>query len=76
MAHIDRTMCKACGTWYWQGDAHTCPTASLTTGLPTPTDLPVERAGVTVRYHVADDLSIHLRAVLKHEPAPLIGATA
>lgn len=75
MTHIDRTQCKTCGDWYWTGDAHTCshtcPPLYLHPGL-TPTDLPADRPGVTVRYSVREALSVdeafrlHLEAVLNH----------
>jgi len=55
------------GTWHGIDDSCRCarPATYLAPGL-TPTDLPGERAGVTGRYLVLDDLTLELRAVFTH----------
>lgn len=72
--HDVRTQCSVCGTWYWAGDAHTCPTVLMlpSAGL-TPTDLPDgDRPGTTVRYAIDEHLTPCLRAVLNHPAETVI----
>jgi len=67
VTHDVRTMCNSCGTWHWAGDSHTCSriTLYLPPGL-TPTDLPADRPGTTVRFSVDEAWRLHLEAVLNH----------
>lgn len=67
------------GVFHRLDDACTCAAAIASHLVPgtSPTDLPADRAGVTVRYVVGADLTPILRARLKHEPAAdLTGVTA
>jgi hypothetical protein len=64
MAHDVRTQCSTCGTWYWAGDAHTCP--------PSPADLCPVRPGTTVRYSIDAHLVPRLRAVLTHPAVTVV----
>jgi hypothetical protein len=62
-----RTRCQSCGTWYWAGLGHTCPTVLLIAPPgPDPADLPAVRPGTTVRYSVDEAFRLHLEAVLNH----------
>lgn len=47
LAHIDRTRCQSCGTWYWAGDAHTCPPSNLYLDLATTVAFPEHDRMVT-----------------------------
>lgn len=65
--HDVRDMCHTCGDWFWVSDGHTCSRTALylPPGL-TPTDLPAERPGTTVRYSIDEQFRVQLKAALTH----------